>query len=224
MSTPRKYLDDDRVVVNPAWLEWRQEQYAAVLEDGPRQIAAHGYDPARYFPELYDKKISEDGAWILVLEEPYTELITRFRVPLLSMWRARPHQLNSSVRITYDRFAVNVTPHQAVISTPGGDLHLWPHEYHVVTDPYELMSCEGAALHELGGAPVLAADQLFYLQSRGIEYREAVLLLIAQVQVMDFVYVTFPEQVTAQLDGVGQPLWRHMQRHPRRHPRTAVRR
>lgn len=214
---PRKYLDAERTVVNPSWLEWRQEQYAAALEDGPRQIAAIGDDPARYFPEAYDKLIDPDGAWILVLEEPHTELQSRFRVPLLSLWRARPYALNSSaIQVGRGRFGIRVAPHQAVISTPGGDLHLWPHEYHVVTDPYVLMSCDGALIHSLGGQAVLDDEVMFYLQSRGISHQDAVLLLIEQVKQQDFVYVTFPAEVTALLDGVGQPLWRHVQRHPRR--------
>lgn len=213
---PRKYLDVDKVEVNPEWLTWRQAELDYAREIAPKVLAGTGYDPAMYFPELYDKDVPEDGAWILVLEEPFTELRSRFRVPLLSLWRCRPHTLNSGgVRIGTGRNQLVVRPKQAVITTPGGDLHLWPHEYSIVTDPYALMSCEGTEIHSLGGQSVLDEEKLFYLQSRGIPHSEAVLLLIEQVAATDFIYATFPEEITAQLEGVGQPLWRHIQRHPR---------
>jgi hypothetical protein len=217
---PKKYLDADRVEVNPAWLAWRKELREQALELAPEMMTHRGIDPAVYFPEAYEKEIPDDGCWIFVLEEPYTELRTRFRVPELSLWRARPHELNSggiklggTARI---RDGVTVRPKQAVITTPGGDLHLWPHEYQICRDPYELMSCEGAEIHEIGGEPVIDEQMLFYLQSRGIGHQDAVMLLIDQVKNNDFVYVTFPEEVTAMFAGVGQPMWRHIQRNPRR--------
>jgi hypothetical protein len=212
---PRKYLDPERIQVNPDWLAWREEMIAEHREELPKLIGARGMDPAVYFPEDYDKAIPEDGAWILVLEEPYTELRSRFRVPLLSMWKCRPHELNTGGgSIGVRGMQIHFYPKQAVIATPGGDLHLWPHEYCIVQDPKTLMSMDGVTIHSLGGEPVLDEDQLWYLMSRGIPRDQAVLLLLDQVGT-DYIYVTFPEDVTEQLDGVGQPLWRHIQRHPR---------
>lgn len=212
-AAPRKYLDADRVEVNPQWLEWRDEQTRDAVEAAPQIFAYRGIDPAVYFPAAYDKDIPEEGAWILVLEEPFTEMRARFRVPLLSMWRARPHVLDGGTVVLGRRNRpIRLRPHQAVITTPGGDLHLWPHEYALAGDPYGLMSCEGAAIHTLGGEPLLDDEQLFYLMSRGVPYQEAVLLMIDQVKATNYVYVTFPEEVTAALEGVSQPLWRHMAR------------
>jgi hypothetical protein len=86
-------------------------------------------DPARYWPADYGKDIGE-GAWIMVVEVPHTAL--QWDVPVLSIWRARPHWLPSGLagRQTY----------QAVIATPGGDLHLWPHEYVVLNDPTSILT------------------------------------------------------------------------------------
>lgn len=208
---PKKYLDEDRTVVSPEWLAWREEALADGIDHVPP-----GYSPEMYFPEQFDKDLGT-GAWILVLEEPLTELAARFRVPLLSMWRARPNRLPSG-GITIGRTKgsqLTVRPYQAVIATPGGELHLWPHEYQIVTDPYVLMSCEGATIHSLGGNAVVDEEQLFYLQSRGIPYDDAIMLMIDQVTAVDHIYVTFPEEVTELLRGVGQPLWRHIQLNPR---------
>lgn len=213
---PRKYLDADRVQVNQEWLDWRKEMLDEAIENAPMALAGLGLIPSTYFPELEDKDIPEEGAWIMVLEEPFTELQTRFRVPILSMWRCRPHELNSGgIEVGPKLNRIRIRPKQAVIATPGGDLHLWPHEYQIVRDPRVLMSDPDATIHSLGGEAVLDEEALFYLQSRGISHADAVLLLIDSVQATDFIYVTFPEEVTAMLAGVGQPLWRHIQLNPR---------
>jgi len=217
MARPRKYLDRDRIVVNPEWIEWKKEAQRQAVEDAPWQFASAGIDPTIYFPELDDKKIPDEGAWILILEEPHTILREQFRLPLLSMWRARPFVLNDGgVIVGYDDMQYREFPKQAVITTPAGDLHLWPHEYIIASDPLGLLSCEGAEIHQLGGKPVLDEDYMFYLQSRGIPYDEAVLMLFDTIEDTDFIYVTFPEEVTSILEGVGRPLHRHIALNPRK--------
>ncbi|MER6520064.1 hypothetical protein ABT246_24820 [Streptomyces sp. NPDC001553] len=147
-----------------------------------------------------------------MVEEPCTELSSRFRIPPLSMWRARPHELNSgAVRIN----DASITPKQVVIATPGGDLHLWPHEYVAAERPMELASDPDATLNSLGGQPVLDEEELFYLMSRGIPRHEALMLLLDKVTSLDFVYVTLPKEVTDILAGAGQSLRQHMALNPR---------
>lgn len=215
-KTPKKYLDARRTQVNPEWLEWDDARRLKVADDGYILAASIGAEPSMYFPEEDDKAIPEEGAWIIVVEEPMTELMSRFRLPPLSMWRARPHQLDSgAIAVGHGRETVKIYPKQAVIATPGGDLHLWPHEYIVVDRPMELASDQDATLHSLGGQPVLDESELFYLMSRGIPRHDAVMLLFDKVTSLDFVYVTFPEEITALLAGAGQSLRRHMALNPR---------
>ena len=205
--TPHKYLDADRTEINPEWLTAREAALAEVIAD-PMAYGLAGSDIHVYLPEHYERAIPEHGAWILVREEPRTELRQRFRVPLLSMWRARPHRLHQGVRrITVDGFVFNLEPKQAVITTPGGQLHLWAHEYVMATDPQRLLSDPDAQLHSLGGEPVLDQDQLFYLTSRGIPHEQAVLMLFDSIENTDFCYVSFPEEITSALTGVGAPAW-----------------
>ncbi|MBP5897910.1 SufD family Fe-S cluster assembly protein [Streptomyces scabiei] len=185
-------------------------------DDGWSIAASIGAEPSMYFPEQDGKAVPEEGAWIIVVEEPMTELRSRFRVPELSMWRARPHQLNSgAITVGHGKQAAKVYPKQAVIATPRGDLHLWPHEYVVADRPMELASDPEATLNSLGGEPVLDEEELFYLMSRGIQRHEAVMLLFDKVTSLDFVYVTFPKEVTDVLAGAGQSLRRHMALKPR---------
>lgn len=209
---PRKYSDARRTQVTQEWLDWDNQRRAAAVEDGWFQAASLGYEPSIYFPELDDKAIPEEGAWILVVEEPFTELRERFRVPLMSMWRARPHELNAG-GLSVNGF--KHLPKQAVIATPGGDLHLWPHEYVIADQPMLLASDPDAVLHSLGGQPVLDEQELFYLMSRGISRHQAVMLLFDKVSALDFMYVTFPDWVTQALAGLGQSLRRHIALSPR---------
>lgn len=212
-TPPKKYADARRTKVTKEWLEWDKARREKLAMDGPMQLMSAGIDPAVYFPDEHDAAIPEDGAWILILEEPHTVLRETFRVPLLSMWRARSHTLNSG-GFTLQK-GVKVFPQQAVIATPGGDLHLWPHEYRIVENPLALASDPDAELHALGGQPVLDEDELFYLMSRGIPHSEATMLLFDKIESLDFVYVTFPEWITNLLEGVGRPLHRHIALNPR---------
>ncbi|MFF2053782.1 hypothetical protein ACFVU2_19415 [Leifsonia sp. NPDC058194] len=212
-TAPKKYADDRRTQVTPEWLDWDEDRRAEAADEGWELAAAAGFDPAIYFPEQVDKAIPEEGAWILILEEPHTPVREKFRLPLLSMWRARPHQLNDgAVNITK---RLKVYPKQAVIATPAGDLHLWPHEYQIATNPMGLASDPDAELHALGGQPVLDEEELFYLQSRGIPRQQATMMLFDRIESLDFVYVTFPEEITSLLEGVGRPLHRHIALNPR---------
>jgi hypothetical protein len=208
---PPKWSDDAQTVVSEEWLEQAKE---ATIE-----ACYHlGNDPAQYFPEDYGKEIPDEGAWICVIEVPFTAL--EFDVPLLSMWRARRHhcsfggiRIGNGVRPILSPWR----PQQAVITTPGGDLHLWPHEYSIIENPAGLVGLEGVEIHTLGGEPVLPDDddRLFYLMSRGISKHDAALILLGDMRALDFAYFTFPDDVVAALEGVGVPLWRYIQTHPR---------
>lgn len=199
-KAPKKYLDPDQIEVNPAWLEWREEFRVAAKEAALDHMYFLGMDPALFFPEDYDKGLGEDGRWIMVVEEPHTELLSRFRLPLLSMWFATPKQMHSNVGPFH---AIH-----AVIQTPGGELHLLPHEYVVVEDVTQYVGEPGCDIHSLGGQALIDEEMLFYLQARGYTSQEAHLALIGQVQQSDFVYFTFDETIVSTMMPVVQMLQR----------------
>lgn len=209
-KAPKKYADKNRTIVTEEWQEWHHRQLALGEDNGYSHLLAAGVDPDTYIPG--DKAIPEEGAWILIIEVPRNVAID-FEVPPLSMWRARSHELNSGgIEIAK---GVKVWPQQAVIATPAGDLHLWPHEYMIATDPVSLVGDPDSTLHQLGGSPVLNEDHLFYLMSRGISQRDATLMLFDQITDQSFVYVTFPDWVTDLMYGMGQPIHRHIALNPR---------
>lgn len=195
----RKYLDQDRTVINPEWLLEREAALEEIAQD-PIGYGVPAESVDRYLPTIDGKAITADGAWVLVVSEPHTELMDRFRVPILSMWRARPHQISSSpIKCSVDGHTVTLRPQQAVIATPGGDLHLWPNEYVLASDPRALACDPDATINSLGGQAAIDPEQLFYLLSRGIDKATATEMLFDQIQGNDFCYVTFPEEVTSAL-------------------------
>lgn len=199
---PKKWADREQSQITAEWLVWhnaqtrrRDEEKRRFLRHGPFNEQSDWANEAIYFPEEYDKVLPEGGGWILVIDPP-TAVALDFKVPLLSMWFARPHALNAG------RFAGRA-PYQAIIQTPAGDLHLWPHEFSVVSDPSALIGEDGAHLHRLGGEPVLDEDKMFYLRSRGISRHEATLLLFAEINQPNYCYVTFPDEIVEVFAGVG---------------------
>lgn len=216
-TPPKKWADKARTAMTPEYSFWYHEGpgrrrldptdeeqaydhfYGTQPVFGGDPVANHGV----YYPEEYDKDIG-DGGWIFVIDPPRTELDARFKVPLLSLWWARPHVLDSGPMC-------GRLPYQAVIATPGGDLHLWPHEYMVCNNPAGLIGEEGSHLHSLGGQAVVDEDQLFYLMSRGLSRQEATILLLDQIEDGSaFGYVTFDEEIVEIFAGVGTTLTSHM--------------
>lgn len=197
-KAPKKYADTDRTEVTTEYRIWKQAHRWDADEASQGQLLSHGDGPANhavYYPEQYDKDLGE-GAWIFVIDPPITEQWSRFKVPLLSLWWARPHVLNDG------QFGTRL-PYQAIIQTPAGDLHLWPHEYTLCVDPQEILGEEGMEIHTLGGEPLLDEDHLFYLQQRGITRTEAVKMLFAQINQPNYCYVTLPPDAVNMFVGVG---------------------
>lgn len=207
MRAPKKYLDKDRTEVNPKWLEWREEQ----AQDRRKTIPilyGNGYDEC-LFPEDYGKQIPEEGCWIRVLEEPSTVMRDRFRLPIMSIWRAR-------------RYVMNVGGHEgrrpqlAQITTPGGDLCLYPHEYAMWDDVTWLIGQEpDVKMHVLGGQPLIDEEQLFYLMKTGIPRHEAALLMLNTLDQQDLVWFEFDPGYAEMFGSIGRPIWRHQQLNPR---------
>lgn len=205
MSKPRKFEPGTRQV-RQEWVGFQEERLIEQIEcERPGEVQS-------YFPEAFDKRIPEEGAWIFVIDPPVTELSARFEVPLLSIWRARPDESSTGrLKVPGGR---TFSRHLAVIRTPGGDLWLHPHEYTMCGDITEFIGAEpDIEMHDLGGSPMLDEDQhgqLFYLQKAGITRHDALLMMLPQLTQQDLYYFTLHPDLAELFRGVGVPLWKHI--------------
>jgi hypothetical protein len=196
-----------KYVLNPAYIgseEWELER-----EDIKDTLTSNHECIEDYFPEDYGKRIPEEGAWIMLLMSVYvgkaigngkSEKVT---VPHLSMWFALPTLSQSG-----DHFGVRRS--KAIIQTPQGEVHIWPHEYTVVNDLskyLEMSEEEGFYIHfisETSGG--FDEDSLLYIMSRGIPRATAQRLLLPELKDPYYCYFTFHEAYSEMFgEGFGTP-------------------
>lgn len=178
---------------------------------------------ATYFPESVGKALPKEGAWVIVTQEPNTVLRNDFRLPVPSMWRAKPRHLDvGAITVHLDMGTQTYTAHPviAVITTPAGELGLWPHEYVIASKPTEIASDPDSTLNSLGGQPLIDEDQLFYLRSRGIPRHQAVMMLLDTIENTDYAYVTFSHEVTESLASLADRVSTSLDQHTIQNPRS----
>jgi hypothetical protein len=143
------------------------------------------------------QKLPEAGAWICVMREPHTEIT----VPALSLWFAKPFYRSRKFRVGGQHSStggrrrwVSWPLLRAVVQTPEGELHLLPTEYQRLRrgiSPLLDTVGNGLTMHWLDEH---AADQVdereFYLRTRGFSRRDALTLLLPDLEDQGFVYFT----------------------------------
>lgn len=209
---PKKFTDATQSEITPEWKDWYAIEAEDMADDMRDHIAFLEGQPGlqNRWPEEYDKEIG-NGAWILVVEEPYTEVKQLFTVPTPSLWWARPAG-GRPYSIPYgpkSRPVMIPGVYKVVIETPGGSLWLFPHEYVVCKDPVPLITDPECTIHPLGGEATLdeeLEEQMFYLQSRGITRQDALLMLMDGVDFSHWGWVEFPEYARAAYEGVGRTI------------------
>ena len=202
MSAPPK------TIANPEYEKWLVERRRA-------SMPARGEFDEDYFPAEYDKDITADGAWILMLmtvqvgRKQYDGQIEHINVPRLSIWYAMPAKITNGMS-------------QAVIRTPKGDVHVWPHEYKKtdIEKFLEFSEDDGFNTHFLSASGAFDEYALFYLRSRGIPRPQAQRMLLATLKDPNYCYFTFAEELASCFsEGTGVP---HL--FPHNHARRAAKR
>lgn len=204
---PRKFTDSTQTEITEEWRAWYRQQQIDGQEDMEDHVASWGEPPEDRWPENYEKDVGE-GTWILVVEEPMTEMRARFRVPTPSLWWARPEESRPHGRnIGSNAYPKHIPGiYRVVIETPGGSLWLFPHEYVICKNPLPLITDPECTIHPLGGRPTLdeeKEEQMFYLQSRGWSYQDALLTLMDGLDMRDWGWIEFPEYAREMYAGVG---------------------
>jgi hypothetical protein len=198
-GAPPKYI------LNPAYLE--SEVYAEDIERQIDGMVRMGECAEDYFPERYGKALPEEGAWIMLLMSVHVGRLTtegkteRITVPHLSMWFALPTVSQHG----HDDLKMK----KAVIQTPQGEVHIWPHEYTVVKDLSKYLDRseeEGFYVHFMQESSAFDVDKLLYIQSRGIPKGAAQRLLLPELKDPFYCYFTFhPAYSEAFGEGFGAP-------------------
>lgn len=162
----------------------------------------HALDLSTWYamdPERHHCAIPDEGAWIMVKRQPHTVIESP---PLYSMWRARPvyYALKLKRAPGPGRPTITWPLLRARISTPFGELTLLPDEFVPVTRLMEWVGSvgEGVSLHTMGPGAIGDEDfeqRVFYLMSRGLARRDALLLLLPDVLDQEFAWLS--------LDGSG---------------------
>lgn len=179
ISTKRALKDDiarGKYILNPNYVESEADKKEAREKfwEGP---LANMTEFENTFPEDFGKKLPPEGKWVQIKHTPHTE----FTVPPFSIWFALPWEDSAHSK------------NRVKIVTPSGSLGLWPHEYMVVEDMTQYLGreSEGILLHQMNDKPVCNVDHLFYLMSRGITRKQAVMMLINDIKDPTFLWLEF---------------------------------
>jgi hypothetical protein len=195
-----------KYILNPDYLG--SEEWEAEKEEIKDYLSAAHECVEDYFPEDYGKGIPESGAWIMLLmsvhvgKETTPGKFEKVEVPHLSIWFALP----------------TVSPNgygdqklkKAIIQHPKGEVHVFPHEYTIVSDLskyLEMTEEEGFYINFLsetsGG---FDPDKLLYIMSRGIPKAVAQRMLLPELRDPFFCYFTFHPDYSAYFgEGFGTP-------------------
>lgn len=139
----------------------------------------HDYFPGR-------NKVVEDGNWIMVTDPPPTE----YTVPPMSFWFAQPWPMPG---------LVGNQIHRVKLITPRGELGLFPREYSKIENIekyYELMGQGIEPIFFGAGEGGIPSDALFYLRSRGISKRDAIVMLMGSIKSPDVMYLLTDKSIT----------------------------
>lgn len=207
--------DIPAMIPNPAYLE--SDYFKQDIENFKDVLATSGECVEDFFPGDYDKALPPEGAWIMLItsvnvgkalpappkitSKPFhsdelepVETCIPIRVPHLSIWYALPTVSNFSRKVG----PVTMPLHKAVIQTPQGEVHVWPHEYVVVKDLAAYLQFteeDGFNIHFLNpDAEGFPQDKLFYIRSRGIPLAEARRMVLPELKSPHFCYFTLHEE------------------------------
>jgi len=123
-----------------------------------------------YFPD--GNQVDDDGSWILITRP----IPCQFTPPPFSIWFATPWQMSGGA---------GHIMHRVSILTPKGEIGIFPHEYTKIKDItryLEFIDGKQFFIKFFGGLNGVPADALFYLRSRGISKRDALIMLLGQIK------------------------------------------
>ena len=179
---------------------------AYYTEDRKREeVENSGYAVEDFYPEEYGKSLPDDGGWIMLLmtvkvgRELPGDKVETITVPRMSIWFAVPTTSSNGAA-------------QAIIQTPQGAVHIWPHEYNCCDlDKFlEFSPEEGFHTHFLSSVGAFHEESLFYLRSRGIGKAQAQRMLLVTLKDPLYCWFSFDQEIADCFsEGAGTPYLFH---------------
>lgn len=168
--------------------EWLAEHKKEIIDEMSNEVCFSSTEVESYFPGDFGKDIG-DGAWILVLHPPCTEI----KIKKFSIWYAVPSE-PSMKHHKYPIFMKLVS-----LMTEFGELRLFPREYSIIDLRKYLPNLSirddntepDMEIRYLNSDPRLSdkmKDMVFYLRSRGISRGTAYIMLLDQIKDPNFCY------------------------------------
>lgn len=140
----------------------------------------------KYYPEEHGKKLPKAGGWVMILPE---KIPVQYSPEQYTVYFAKPDPTTQEITPQFSE-TVKVPYYRVRITLEQGDLHLWPHEYVIITDITEIMKEVGTQyeLVRLGGDTNYDSAKVHYLGTRGIGQSEVYEMLLGSVNSTTFCY------------------------------------
>lgn len=188
------------LIVDPKWLEETRDDIILQMElrNGVHPMDG-AYEIMRYFPEESGKGIPEEGAWIMIVVPPNTEIT----VPKLSIWYAMP-----AIGRLHHEWHIPIK--YAVIFTPDGDLrlHAWEYDKVDIGKYIQMIDGEHLKINFMSFDAIVSGimeEKMFYLRQRGIGTNEAYTMLLGAMQDPNLCWLEFHSAYTECFQGVREP-------------------
>lgn len=197
-----------KMIIDPDWAESEEGRryYESKKQDVMFVIRQNRDCPEDYFPEDYNKALPDDGGWItLLMTVSVSNGVDNIEVPHLSMWFAKPTQAQNGNIMGFH-------PYKAIIQTPQGEVHVWPHEYAVISeigaylDFADETGSQGIKINFMHESGSFDTAKLFYIMSRGISRPDAQRMLLPELKDPHFCYFTMAQEIQYTFgEGFGMP-------------------
>ena len=169
-----------KFILNPEYVEdQKRRRYETSFAMG-----SHDYPAEDRWPDEYGKKLPDDGGWIIIRRKINDATTFHITVPHLLVWFATPTMVNHS------------DLHQAIIQTPDGAVHVWPHEYQLfdIEKFLQFTDEDGFRIQFLSESSGFDEAALFYIRSRGISKADAQRMLLPSLKDPNYCWFQFAEE------------------------------
>lgn len=155
----------------------------------------------RYFPDEYSKQLPKNGGWIMIKRD--VPVPGEFRPVVYSVYFAKPAAIYKDIEISSTarrkQRKKRIPYYRVRITTPAGDVWVWPHEYMIIPDASMLLEEIGNSfdLERMGGDANYDIAKVHYLSTRGLSQTDTYSLLLNSLNSTNHIYFKIREGAVA---------------------------